>query len=250
VRAREELRTRYSTLLTDQAREGISEPTVGQRAGMTVNTAPGTIPGEMIRSIMMFKSFMATFLMRSLGRELFRGETQMGRFNVNVPGVVHLAVGTTILGALSLTLADLVQGKNPRGLDSAGDYLKFVAAAIAKGGGLGIASDFIFGNTYGQMASSASDIVAGPLIGGPISDIGKMIASAESGHGNVPAELIGAAKRYQPYQFFYTRAAMEHLFYHGLQESVNPGYLRRVEQKSKRDYKQTYWLRPTEAVRY
>ena len=44
---------------------------------------------------------------------------------------------------------------------------------------------------------------------------------------------------------FYTRAAVDHFVLHRLQEAVNPGYLRRYEEKVKKENAQTFWLRPT-----
>ena len=44
---------------------------------------------------------------------------------------------------------------------------------------------------------------------------------------------------------FYTRAALDYFVLHRLQEAMNPGYLRRYEQKVRKENNQTFWLRPT-----
>jgi hypothetical protein len=41
---------------------------------------------------------------------------------------------------------------------------------------------------------------------------------------------------------FYTRAALDYLIIYRIQEALNPGFLRRMEQRAERDNGQTYWL--------
>jgi hypothetical protein len=250
ARAREELQTRYGTLLTDQAREAISEPTIRHREMFALYTTPGTSTGEIARSVMQFKSFMLTFMARSLGRELFRGETRIGRFNVDLAGIAHLMVVSSIFGGFAVMLKDLLSGRNMRDISDGAAQARFAATAIAQGGGLGIYGDFLLGNVYSSAGRSLAETLSGPTIG-TIGDVGRMLGILESGHGNFASNAVQFGKSNTPFiNLFYIKAALDHLFFHGLQESVNPGYLRRIEQKSKRDYKQTYWLRPTEAVRY
>jgi hypothetical protein len=44
---------------------------------------------------------------------------------------------------------------------------------------------------------------------------------------------------------FYTRRVLDYLLFHSLQESMNPGYLRRAEQQLQKQTGQTYFLPPT-----
>lgn len=46
-----------------------------------------------------------------------------------------------------------------------------------------------------------------------------------------------------PYaNLFYTRAAMEYMFFHGMMEHYDSGYLKRAERRLKEDYGQKYFF--------
>ena len=47
---------------------------------------------------------------------------------------------------------------------------------------------------------------------------------------------------------FYTQQAMNYLVWYQLQETVNPGYLRRMERRIERENNQTYWMPPTSII--
>ena len=50
---------------------------------------------------------------------------------------------------------------------------------------------------------------------------------------------------------FYTKTALDYLFIHGMMEHVNPGYLRRMERRMKKDTDQTFYFPPSQtAVRF
>jgi hypothetical protein len=246
-RARQTLMDRYGTMIDDQIREGISEPTLGQRNVLTFGTQAGTAIGELQRTTMQFQSFAGTFLMRSVGREIFRGAGG----GVDIGGIVHLMIATTIFGALSITVRDLISGKEPRLIEGGVDLLKFASASLVHGGGMGILGDFLFGSAN-RMGGGLAESLTGPTVG-TLGQVQRMLGTLERGgeHGNLPSDAVSLARTHAPFMnLFYLRAAVNHLLFYGLQESVNPGYLRRVEQKSRRDFKQEHWLRPTQAVRY
>jgi hypothetical protein len=252
-RAREALHTKYGTLIDDQISEGMSDPTNQQRRLMQRlgGGAPGTVGGEVRNAMLQFKSFAATFLMRSVGRELFRGSTPMfgGRLNVDIPGLIKLMTGVTIFGAFSVMAKDLVLGKDPlerfrtpEGLHS------FALQSLLQGGGFGIFGDMLFGqNSYGR---GLLDVLGGPLTS-TANDISKMILNLRDAEvGKIPGQAARFLQQHTPYvNLFYTDLAARHLFFYGLQEAANPGYLRRMEQRARREH-EAYWLRPTEAVQY
>jgi hypothetical protein len=47
---------------------------------------------------------------------------------------------------------------------------------------------------------------------------------------------------------FYTKAAFDYLIWYQMQEALNPGYLKRMESRVKRDNDQTYWMPPSSIV--
>lgn len=42
---------------------------------------------------------------------------------------------------------------------------------------------------------------------------------------------------------WYAKAELDHMIFNQLQEYFSPGYLRKVEQRSKKQFNQTYWWR-------
>jgi len=237
----EDARRKLAAYFADQVREGMTEPTAGVRAIVTMGTQSGTWGGELVRTLMQFKTFTTTYMTRSLGRELRRD-------GIDVGGVAHLIAATTALGYLAMTVKELARGRTPREPDDAAGYAKLVTAAMVQGGGMGIYGDFLFGenNRFGGGFVSA---LAGPT-GGSVDEVARFLANRVRGEGNAAAEAIRLGVNHTPLvNLFYTRAALDYLVIYRLQEWANPGYLRRMEQRVKKDNNQTFWLRPTEAVR-
>jgi hypothetical protein len=243
-RIREDLRSKLGSYIIDQTREGMTESRASDRAFGTLGTNPGTFAGEAVRLLMQFKQYPMTFVRRSVGRELLRD-------GVDVAGLAHLIVATTLLGYVSMTAKELAKGRNPRNPQDAGDYAKLVFAAMQQGGGLGIYGDFLFGEAN-RLGGGFVGTLAGPSIGGTIEDVHRLLASIRDGsttksRGQIAAaEGLQVAKNNAPFvNLFYTRMVLDYFIVHRLQEAVNPGYLRRYEQRVKKENNQTFWLRPT-----
>jgi hypothetical protein len=244
---RENLKSRVGALFSDQIGEALSDPTLRQRATLSWG-APGSLLGEASRSVFQFKTFAMTFLTRSVGRTVLRGDTPMfgGRLNVDLPGLTSLMVGTTVLGGLSIMIKDLLTGSNP--MDRLNKPGNFFLEAVTKGGGLGIYGDVLLGKN--QFGYGIPQILAGPVLGN-IDEITTIFKNFYHGEfKKVSAETGRLISHSVPYaNLFYFDLAMRHFFMYGLQEVMNPGYLRRVEQKA-RQQKQSYWLRPSQAVQF
>lgn len=239
--ADQDARRKLGAYIADQVREGMTEPTAGVRAMMRMGTQAGTWGGEVIGLLLQFKTFTTTYMTRSLGREFTRD-------GVDVGGVAHLIAATTALGYLSMTLKELAKGRNPREPDDAASYAKTVAASFVQGGGMGIYGDFLFGENN-RFGGGFIGTLAGPTAGS-VEEVAKFLANRVRGEGHAAAEAIRMAANHTPLvNLFYTRAALDYLVLHRLQEWANPGYLSRMEQRVKRDNDQTFWLRPTDAVR-
>lgn len=253
----EQLGDRLQSYYIDQVREGMTEPTAGVRAQATWGTQSGTVGGELARLMMQFKTFTLTFMNRTLGRELFRGREpgQTGVFEgVDTGGVASLIAATTLLGYASMTLKELAKGRNPREPEKATDYAHLVAAAMMQGGGLGIYGDFLFGEAN-RMGSGLTETLAGPTFG-TLSDAVKLFQSMREGSvalagdetikGNPLAKGVSFTANNAPFiNLWGVRTAMDYLVLHSLQESLNPGYLRRYERQVEKHNAQSFWLSPS-----
>lgn len=242
ARIRGELQAKLGSYITDTTREAMTEPTAANR--LTTSYMPaGTVAGEATRMLMQFKQYPLTYIQRTVMRELRRD-------GVDVSGIAHLIVATTLLGYVSMTLKELAKGRNPRRPEDVQDVAKLVMAAMVQGGGAGIYGDFLFGEAS-RMGGGLIGSLAGPAAG-TLEEMHKFLTSMRDGSDTKSyLELAGShglqlLKSNAPFiNMFYTRTALDYFVLHRLQEAMNPGYLRRYEKKVKKENNQTFWLRPS-----
>ena len=116
------------------------------------NSPAGSIPGELVRSAMTFKSFATTIIVSHWAQGLAR----KGAWN-KIGYLASLVTGTTMLGAVALQAKQLVAGKTLMDMRKG----SFWGAALLQGGGVGILGDFLF-QDHSRMASIA-EFIGGPL---------------------------------------------------------------------------------------
>jgi hypothetical protein len=232
-------------MFIDRAHHAVSEPNARVRAFMLRGTQPGTVSGEMLRFIGQFKSFSVSMVQITLGREVYgRGYDTVGEYLKNGKGdMVGLAtyIGlATMLGYGAMAAKDLIKGREPR---TPLDYRTWVAA-MAQGGGLGLYGDFLFGE-YNRMGRTFSASMAGPVLG-QLDAVFDLWTRARNGD-----DLAGAAMKFAldntPFaNLFYTRIALDYLILYGIQEALNPGFLRRMEQRVRSQNDQEYLFPPSQ----
>jgi len=242
ARIRSDLQTKLGSYIIDTTREAMTEPTAANRT-ITAAGTPGTLQGEALRMLMQFKTYPMTFIQRSLGREVRRD-------GVDVAGLAHLIVATSLLGYVSMTAKEYAKGRNRRQPEEGWDWVKLGMAAMVQGGGLGIYGDFLFGEAS-RTGGGAIESFLGPTIG-TAGEIERTFKAIRDGSDTKTRWELGAShglqllKNNTPFlNLFYTRAALDYFVLHRLQEAMNPGYLRRYEEKIKKENNQTFWLRPT-----
>ena len=231
----------------DRPETAVIQPDAETLAIMRQGTQAGTAYGELLRFIGQFKSFGVAFTQKILGREVYGyGSDSIGQGLSNLQGIRGLAnviLMTTLFGYGAMASKDLIKGRNPR---DPRDF-KTWAAAMIQGGGLGIYGDFLLGETD-RFGGDLLSKLAGP-VPGLISDVDKIRSAAMRGE-DVAATSLRTLINNTPFaSLFYTRMALDYTILYEIQESLNPGYLRRMEQRAMKENNQTYWLRPSEAIR-
>ncbi|MEM6668563.1 MAG: hypothetical protein AAF661_05035 [Pseudomonadota bacterium] len=235
-------------LYVDQSDYASPTPGARERAIMRQGTANGTVAGEALRSMMQFKAFPITVMSKGIGQRLYTSES------ADIMGLVSFMAYSTLLGMVALEGKEVIKRRSPRftGVEEFGDeqFRSLVLAGMLQGGGAGILGDFLFGD-YNRFGGSGIVTAAGPLIGeaerlrqivvrgmlGPLmTEDGEEALEALDDTG---AELSNFLISNTPgANLFYVRPILDALFLHQWQEILNPGYLKRAENRMKREQRQ------------
>lgn len=208
---------------------------------------PGSAGGVIARFVMQFRSFSIGF-MRKILFDMYNQDISAGAKAMNIGKYV---AATTIMGYVAGAMKDISKGREPRKLlnEDGRPDTGTMTAALLQGGGLGIFGDFVFGE-YNRFGGNLSNTLAGPVIGGTLTDLASLYSSVKEGK-DVRGNALRIALDNTPFiNAFYSRMAVNYLFAYGLQEYLNPGYLRRMERRVERQNNQGFWLPPTSAVQY
>jgi hypothetical protein len=235
---KDKFKASVSGMLLDRSIYAVIEPDARLKGNMTRGMLAGTPEGEAIRFMGQFKAFPFAIMTKVLGRELsyFKGpnvtKADMGRGFV---GIVALMVTQGFLGYVSMTLKDLLKGREPRDPNN----FKTIMASFLQGGGLGIYGDVLFKEVRG------SADVAAAAVGPVLLTAGDIIAAINYGIRGEGGKAGKAAYRTVsaniPFlNLFYIKSAFDYMIGFQLMETMNPGVLKRVEKRMKKDYNQEY----------
>jgi len=162
----EGLSMRLLMAMEEQLEFAIPSANLAGRVAFQGDTRPGTFIGEVMRSGMMFKSFVMSLMINQM-RRFWAQPTPMARLTY----AVKLNASLIVLGGLAVQLKELAKGRDPRPMDDK----KFWAAAALQGGGLGIFGDF-FASSTSRFGGGFAQTLAGPVVGLG-EDIGTLVGS-------------------------------------------------------------------------
>jgi len=243
AQAKENAATRLMGLVLEETDIAVIEPGARERALMMAHLQRGSLKGELTRSFFLFKSFPLAMITRHWARAL-SAPTAGGK----AAYLAALTASTTVLGMLALQAAQIAQGKDPRSMVEWKSWVQ----ALLKGGALSLFGDFVLADqTEGGQSALAS--FAGPVAGLAEETLALTVGNAhqlargEDTHAG--AEAVKLLKGNMPgANLWYTRAAIDHLVFHSLQEYLSPGYLRKMERRARKEYDQRFWWEPGETA--
>lgn len=245
-----EVVAKYLGMISDESEVAVLNPDMGTRAITTAGgSRAGTIDGELWRAVAQFKSFPIAMISRHWRRML---DTPQGI--EGAPMVANrlaysgaMLVSLTALGAVAFQAKQIVSGKDPVDMTTP----KFWTKAFAQGGGLGFAGDILLGDTTDDRSplDSFSRLLLGPSFGSAADlyeltkgNVDEYIAGKPTHAG---AEALRFARSHVPLvNLWYAKAALDNAGLHALQENLSPGYLSRIQNKARKDWKQEYWWKP------
>lgn len=225
--------------------QAVLVPDARTRALMNQGLQRGTWRGEILRSLVQFKTFPMTMLTRVMFRE-FNRPTWPGKLGHTVFNVAILLP----FGALALQAKEIAKGREPREMNSK----EFLGAAMMQSGGAGILGDFLFSD-QNRFGGSLASTLSGPSLGTTeqfsrltIGNIQEAIAGEDM---HIGAEAVDFVKSNMVpgSSLWYARLAFDRVLWDQLSRAVDPRFdkrVRRMERKARRDYGQEYWWRPGE----
>ncbi len=253
--ARRDLQLAFKAMIHDVVDNTTGEARLREHVMMTQGLKPGTKLGEALRSFMQMRGFSMSVFGRHVA-PAWRGYNGMDRY-ILIP---HLIASLSIAGFLGLNAKRIARGEKPIGpwgQDKA-DTIKIWTSAMAQGAGLGLWGDFLFGEHNRMGVSASLSALGGPAVGDGEHLFQILTQLAHGGDANdegvspVGGELtrLVVGQNLPLVNLWYTRAALDYLLIWNLEERASPGYLDRIESRSRNSEHTDYWLAPTQARRW
>jgi hypothetical protein len=244
VATREYLTTRLMTWLTNEKNFAVPTSSAKGRITLAGNAQPGTLKGEIVNSMLMYKNFPITLGMTHLARG-FQQVGVGGKFKYLAP----MIIGGMVMGAFAYEIKQIAAGKKPTPLKNMG--MRYWINAAVYGGGLGIFGDFLFKDTN-RYGGSFSKTLTGPvinflddLVGLTAGNALQLLSGEKTDTGK---ELAAFIQRYTPgNNLWYTRLVFERIIFDTLEKLLNPNYqsdTRRKVNQLKSRTGQEYWWSP------
>lgn len=243
----EGLAMRVQALIQEQLEFAVPTASIEGRARMQGEAAPGTIPGELLRSSFTYKSFALSLMLNQYRRfAQIEGRWNKAKYAAKVSSML------IVLGAVAVQLKELAKGNDPRPMTEG----KFWWAALFQGGGLGIFGDF-FASEQNRMGGGLGSTVAGPSIsflGDLISPVATNVNALVKGEDtHLGRDVAGLAQRYTPFlsSSWYARTAYSRLVMENLSQFLDPEaetLMRRRIKRQMKEYGNSPWWTPGEAL--
>ena len=182
-------------MIEEQTEFAVPTPSLlarGMVAPSGYDIPPGTLPYEIVKSGLMFKSFAMTFTVNQWRRTMAQ-PSLAGKIGY----AANLVGGATALGAVSLQLAEIIKGNDPQDMTDG----MFWARAGLKGGGFAVVGDLVsagqtsWGGGLASYAAGPMPQVAQDAWNLTIKNAWQFAMGADT---NLPKELATAIKRYTP----------------------------------------------------
>lgn len=205
-------------------------PTADLRTRAMINSvAPrGTLIGEAARSLLLFKSFGVSMLVKQSQRLVEQSAGNAARY------AAGLVIGTTLMGAMAAQLKLVASGKDPRPMDDPA----FWGAATLQGGGFGIFGDFL-SSTQNRFGGGLAQTIGGPIA----QDLQGVANIASSKHAAWQAARL-ARQELPGGSLWYAKLAFDRLVTDQIQEEIDPSYRsswRRMEKRAAEQRTQYFW---------
>lgn len=240
----DEIAKRYLAMIMRETELAVPSGTLETNAMTRGASRPGTLVGELTRTVGQFKAFGAAVMVLH-ARRIAEASTESGTRLGGARYAAALLASGTLFGALSVQLKDIAKGKDPKNMADA----RFWGAALLQGGGLGIYGDFLFAE-LNRFGGGLEGTVAGPLTGRlsnirnlTVGNVAELVQGKPTHFGKESVEFV---RQNSPIPFYF-RAAWDRILMDTVQRTFDPDAPRSFQHKinaARKDYNQEYWWRP------
>ncbi len=231
--AKEDLRKRYFAFVADEIDTSIIASDDRTRAALLQGTKPGTVKGEMLRSMAQFKAFPWTFQQRFLKSQRWNNK---GVNQSDKAGAAFLVANSLVFGYAAMTLKDIAKGNTPRDPSKKETWLK----AALQGGGAGIYGDLIF-SKHNRFGGGLVDTLAGPAVG-TAANVVNLFQDLYRGDAKA-ADAVYLGLNNTPFvNMWYSRAALDYTIMNHVRDAVSPGARKRQEKRYNKEFGGRRWF--------
>ncbi|MBU9660887.1 hypothetical protein KTF22_03135 [Burkholderia multivorans] len=227
------------------------------RTKVIASATPGTAMGELKKTFMQFKSFPIAMISRHWGR--IGDMRRSGDYRVDgAPALANpmayaaaLVVSTTLIGAISTQVKNLLAGKDPEPMfDDVKHAAGFWTRAFSVGGGAGFAGDML----TASFESTDYGSLLGSVVGGPLPSTIYQVVRAFSSNAqdaaqgkdtHVGADLLKVAQSNTPLiNLWFWKTVWNRLVWDNLAENLSPGVTQRNINRSRNQYHNDFYWEP------
>ncbi|MCL4661386.1 hypothetical protein L0Z16_19370 [Burkholderia multivorans] len=237
-------------------------PNPDLRTKVIASATPGTAMGELKKTFMQFKSFPIAMISRHWGRigdmrrsGDYRVEGAPRAFGIPLANPMAyasaLVVSTTLIGAISTQVKNLLAGKDPEPMfDDVKHAAGFWTRAFSVGGGAGFAGDML----TASFESTDYGSLLGSVVGGPLPSTIYQVVRAFSSNAqdaaqgkdtHISADLLKVAQSNTPLvNLWFWKTVWNRLIWDNIAENLSPGVTQRNMNRSRNQYHNDYFWSP------
>lgn len=234
--ALEELSEKLGMYFIDRTSHAILIPDLRESTLIIGSSRPGTLPGELMRQIGLFRNFSVSFARKLWGRPLVGGNIDG---NPNYLAMIEIMLTSTAMGAGIIDLKAMGEGREPRPITPA-----FFAVSMAQGGGMSIGTDFLF-NSWNRFGQGLTSTLAGPGFG-TLDDVATLFSKLTKGDHPADAAFQFFSRNTPFLNVMFAKTALNYLFLYSLAEYLSPGYLVRMQRNLKKRQEETMMFNPSQ----
>jgi hypothetical protein len=233
-----DIQSKWRMFLYSRVHHGVLEPGARERAILHQGLERGTTAGLLNRLIVKFKSFPVTVYTKKL-ETIVKGSGEDIKYSNYIPALAYYTVLGTMFGYASLSVADMLMGKEPRDPTDP----KTALASLAKGGGGSIFVDIFY-----QEISRSNGGAASTILGPAFADAeGLFKVLKNTFEGKFDKAGLKAYRLFEantPIDIWYLRPAYNYLIGYHVKDMLDPGYFDRLEGYTKKATGQEFFLKP------